>query len=162
MSYIHKMGTSTFRYERKRICDEMPALKLKSKKWFLWEWNAGKWDYLGYFDTQKQAETYAETVYKKIAAKNRYCRKCAQRRTFHKESNGRYHCEHCGDSLPTWGEMKRASQAGFNAYAQHVHDGQGGNERAVAAGQDARHQELDAATFDEAEQGMFLQQTGRR
>ena len=58
MSYLNVVNGITWKYEYKRIIDEMPIIKLKSKKWFLWRLTDGEWDYIGYYDTRGDVSTY--------------------------------------------------------------------------------------------------------
>jgi hypothetical protein len=53
-AYLEVINGITYMYERKRIIDEMPLIKLKSKKWFLWRASDYRWEYLGHFDTKRQ------------------------------------------------------------------------------------------------------------
>ena len=52
-AHLEVINGVTYMYERKRIFEEMPLIKLKSKKWFLWRATEYRWEYLGYYDTKR-------------------------------------------------------------------------------------------------------------
>ncbi len=62
MTLHHYHGTD-WKYERRRICDEMPAVTSRIKQWFLWrddglQWDGEQWEYVGHFDTLQAAYSY--------------------------------------------------------------------------------------------------------
>ena len=54
MIELQILNGTTYKYERKPICDEMPLVKLKAKKWFLWRLSLNCWLYQGYWDTKAE------------------------------------------------------------------------------------------------------------
>lgn len=64
--YLETVNGISFKYARKRICDEMPSIKLKSKKWFLWRKNIFGWEYLGFWDTNRDLSIAVSDYYSKM------------------------------------------------------------------------------------------------
>ena len=60
---LHKLNGIEWKYERKRICDEMPCVKLKGFAWFLFRKTETEWEYEGCFDTKAEMLAYAGRIW---------------------------------------------------------------------------------------------------
>ena len=80
------------------------------------------------------------------AGKTNHCGRCHTKRLFWLEQDGLYYCEACGLMLVDAENVTAVTEAGFEAYRQHVPYGEKTNDAAVVAARQAERAKNQALT----------------